>query len=145
MNLGDRHLSLQRLLGEFDHGISFADHRAFADAHEQAHPVGQDLAGGEATGVLRPGPREVGLVAVHLAGHAQRVADEIAAAEPPADGDGTVDRKAQVAVGSGSLPVWDFIAAAPDALRVVELDDSQGSLIDAVRESRSYLLAGPDT
>jgi sugar phosphate isomerase/epimerase len=61
------------------------------------------------------------------------------------DGDGTVDRKAQVAVGSGSLPVWDFIAAAPDALRVVELDDSQGSLIDAVRESRSYLLAGPDT
>ena len=59
------------------------------------------------------------------------------------DGDGTIDPKAQVAVGSGSLPVWDFIAAAPDALRVVELDDSQGSLIDAVRESRSYLLAGP--
>jgi sugar phosphate isomerase/epimerase len=59
------------------------------------------------------------------------------------DGDGTLNFKAQVPVGSGSLPVWDFIAAAPDALRVVELDDSDGSLIDAVRDSRSYLLAGP--
>src|SRR4029453_9344949 len=51
------------------------------------------------------------------------------------DGDGTLDTKAQVAVGSGSLPVWDFIAAAPDALRVVELDDTQGSVLDAVRMS----------
>jgi sugar phosphate isomerase/epimerase len=59
------------------------------------------------------------------------------------DGDGTLNTKAQVAVGSGSLPVWDFIAAAPDALQVVELDDTQGSVIDAVRMSRSYLLAGP--
>jgi sugar phosphate isomerase/epimerase len=59
------------------------------------------------------------------------------------DGDGTLDTKAQVAVGSGSLPVWDFIAAAPDALQVVELDDSQGSVLEAVRMSREYLLAGP--
>ncbi len=59
------------------------------------------------------------------------------------DGDGTLDTKAQVAVGWGSLPVWDFIAAAPDALRVVELDDTQGSVLDAVRMSREYLLAGP--
>jgi sugar phosphate isomerase/epimerase len=58
------------------------------------------------------------------------------------DGDGTLDPKAQVAVGSGSLPVWDIIDAAPDALRVVELDDTQGSVIDALRDSRSFLHAG---
>ena len=58
------------------------------------------------------------------------------------DGDGSTDNKKQVAVGSGSLPVWDFIAAAPDALRVVELDDSEGDLLDAVRDSRAYLTAG---
>lgn len=58
------------------------------------------------------------------------------------DGDGSLDTKTQVAVGSGSLPVWDYIAAAPDALRVVELDDSSGDLLDAVRDSRTYLLAG---
>ena len=40
------------------------------------------------------------------------------------------------------MPVWDFMAAAPDALRVVELDDSEGDLVEAVRASRAYLLAG---
>jgi sugar phosphate isomerase/epimerase len=58
------------------------------------------------------------------------------------DGDGTLNTKAQVAVGSGVLPVWDIIDAAPDALRVVELDDTEGSVIDALRDSRDYLLAG---
>jgi sugar phosphate isomerase/epimerase len=58
------------------------------------------------------------------------------------DGDGTLNTKAQVAVGSGSLPVWDIIDAAPDALRVMELDDTEGDIMDAVRDSRDYLLAG---
>jgi sugar phosphate isomerase/epimerase len=60
------------------------------------------------------------------------------------DGDGTLDTKKQVPVGSGSLPVWDYLAAAPDALRVVELDDSEGDLVDAVRASREFLLAGSE-
>jgi sugar phosphate isomerase/epimerase len=60
------------------------------------------------------------------------------------DGDGSLDTKNQVAVGAGSLPVWDYMAAAPDALRVVELDDSQDDLVDAVRASREYLIAGKD-
>lgn len=58
------------------------------------------------------------------------------------DGDGTLDTKKQVAVGSGSLPVWDYISAAPEALDVVELDDSAGDLVDAVRVSRAYLSDG---
>ena len=58
------------------------------------------------------------------------------------DGDGTLDTKKQVAVGAGVLPVWDFIDAKPDALRVVELDDSSGDLLTAVRDSRAYLSAG---
>jgi sugar phosphate isomerase/epimerase len=58
------------------------------------------------------------------------------------DGDGSTDTKKQVAVGSGVLPVWDFIDVAPDALRVVELDDSSGDLLEAVRDSRAYLSAG---
>jgi sugar phosphate isomerase/epimerase len=58
------------------------------------------------------------------------------------DGDGSTDTKKQVAVGSGSLPVWNFLDAAPDALRVVELDDSSGDLLEAVRDSRAYLSAG---
>src|SRR5215216_2168842 len=39
------------------------------------------------------------------------------------DGDGTLDTSKQVPVGSGVVPVWDIIDAAPEALRVVELDD----------------------
>ena len=59
------------------------------------------------------------------------------------DGDGGLDTSTQVPVGSGRLPVWDFLAAAPDALRVVELDDSAGDLVEATAASRRFLLAGP--
>jgi sugar phosphate isomerase/epimerase len=55
------------------------------------------------------------------------------------DGDGSMDNKKQVAVGSGSLPVHDFMDAAPNALFVVELDDSAGDLVEAVGASREYL------
>jgi hypothetical protein len=57
------------------------------------------------------------------------------------DGDGTLDTKKQVPVGSGVIPIADIIAAAPSALRVVELDDSEGDLLDAVRVSREFLVA----
>jgi sugar phosphate isomerase/epimerase len=57
------------------------------------------------------------------------------------DGDGTLDTSKQVPVGSGVLPVWDIIDAAPEALRVVELDDSEIDVLDAVRASREFLLA----
>ena len=61
------------------------------------------------------------------------------------DGDGSLDDKKQVAVGSGSLPIWEFIAAAPNALRVVELDDSTEDLLTAIRVSRDYLLDQKDS
>jgi sugar phosphate isomerase/epimerase len=56
------------------------------------------------------------------------------------DGDGSLDTSKQVAVGSGVLPVRDIIEAAPDALRVVELDDSETDLFEAIRASREFLL-----
>ena len=58
------------------------------------------------------------------------------------DGDGSLDNKKQVAVGAGVVPVDDFMAAAPSALFVVELDDSEGDLVEAVGASRDYLVAG---
>ena len=45
-----------------------------------------------------------------------------------------------IAVGSGSLPVNEFMAAAPNALFVVELDDSEGDLVEAVGASREFLV-----
>jgi len=55
------------------------------------------------------------------------------------DGDGSLDPKAQTAVGSGTLPVLDFLAAAPNALRVIELDDTEGDRMAAVAASRAFL------
>ena len=55
------------------------------------------------------------------------------------DGDGTLDNKAQVAVGDGTIAVRDILAAAPQALRVVELDDFSGEIFDAVEGSYSFL------
>ena len=67
-----------------------------------------------------------------------RLGDRVAALHVK-DGDGTLNTKAQTAVGSGILPVLDFLAAAPHALRVVELDDSAGDRMQAVADSRTYL------
>lgn len=55
--------------------------------------------------------------------------------------DGAVSRddQDQTAVGSGSLDVEAILAAAPQALRVVELDGFNGDIFDAVRDSFAYL------
>jgi sugar phosphate isomerase/epimerase len=56
------------------------------------------------------------------------------------DGDGSLETRRQVPLGAGLLPVREILAAAPSALRVVELDDSAGDLFDAVRIGRELLL-----
>lgn len=58
------------------------------------------------------------------------------------DGDGTLDNKAQVAVGDGVIAVAEILAAAPTALRVVELDDFTGDIFEAVAGSFTYLTQG---
>ncbi|MGV8895288.1 MAG: sugar phosphate isomerase/epimerase family protein [Rhodoglobus sp.] len=55
------------------------------------------------------------------------------------DGDISEDNKAQVAVGSGRMPVADVLAAAPQAVRVVELDDFSGDVFDALADSVTFL------
>jgi predicted small integral membrane protein len=56
------------------------------------------------------------------------------------DGDGTRDNKKQVAVGQGSIPVWDYINATPNLkYGVVELDDSEGDRFVAIADSFAYL------
>jgi sugar phosphate isomerase/epimerase len=57
------------------------------------------------------------------------------------DGDGSLDTSKQVPLGSGVVPVWDIVDAAPEALRVVELDNSETDLLEAVRAGREFLLA----
>jgi sugar phosphate isomerase/epimerase len=61
------------------------------------------------------------------------------------DGDGSLDTTQQVAVGAGMLPIREIVAAAPWALRVVELDDTAGDMFDAIRASREFLLGGSQT
>lgn len=55
------------------------------------------------------------------------------------DGPGTTDTKDQVAVGAGSLPIRAIIGAAPHALRVVELDDSNSDRFEAIADSYAFL------
>ena len=57
------------------------------------------------------------------------------------DGPATPDPLDQVAVGQGELPVRDILAAAPQALRVVELDDTRGDRFQAVADSVAWLRA----
>lgn len=56
------------------------------------------------------------------------------------DGDGSLDTSQQVAAGRGAVPIPAILAAAPDALRVVELDDTAGDLLAAVRDGHDYLI-----
>ncbi|PFG29172.1 sugar phosphate isomerase/epimerase family protein [Paramicrobacterium agarici] len=55
------------------------------------------------------------------------------------DGPATAEAKDQVPVGQGSLDIPAILAAAPNALRVIELDDSRTDRFDAVVESLDYL------
>jgi len=55
------------------------------------------------------------------------------------DGDGTLNNKAQTAVGDGTIAIAEILAAAPQALRVVELDDFEGEIFDAIEGSFKYL------
>ena len=57
------------------------------------------------------------------------------------DGDLSRDNLAQVAVGSGRMPVADVLAASPQAVRVVELDDFAGDVFDALADSVAFLTA----
>ena len=59
------------------------------------------------------------------------------------DGPLTADPSSQVAVGDGKMPVWDVIGAAKSLeAGVIELDDFQGEMFDAVQDSYNFLTAG---
>jgi sugar phosphate isomerase/epimerase len=58
------------------------------------------------------------------------------------DGPGTEDELDQLAVGDGTMPIAEIIAAAPNALRVVEVDDSRLDLFDVITRSFENLAAG---
>ncbi|GAA4677377.1 sugar phosphate isomerase/epimerase family protein [Frondihabitans cladoniiphilus] len=55
--------------------------------------------------------------------------------------DGPIDKddKHQVAVGRGAMPVRDILAAARQALPVIELDDHEGDIFKALAQSIEFL------
>ncbi len=57
------------------------------------------------------------------------------------DGDISRDDLGQRAVGDGRMPVLDVLAAAPGAVRVIELDDYAGDVFDALERSVQFLAA----
>ncbi|MER6942940.1 sugar phosphate isomerase/epimerase [Nonomuraea sp. NPDC000554] len=56
------------------------------------------------------------------------------------DGPGVKDAP-HTAVGAGVMPVRDILAAAPGALRIVELDSCEGDVFAALADSHAYLEA----
>ncbi|MFZ4893879.1 sugar phosphate isomerase/epimerase family protein [Plantibacter sp. Mn2098] len=55
------------------------------------------------------------------------------------DGDASRDTKKQLPSGAGVIPVLDILAAAPQALRVVEFDDFDGDIFAGLTESFEFL------
>ena len=55
--------------------------------------------------------------------------------------DGPVNRdvKAQLPAGEGSMDVPAVLAAAPDAVRVIEFDDYTGDVFDGLAASLAYV------
>lgn len=68
----------------------------------------------------------------------QRLGEQVIAVHIK-DGPGTKENKDQVAVGSGSQPIADILAATPNALHVVELDDSRDDRFQAIADSFTFL------
>jgi sugar phosphate isomerase/epimerase len=59
------------------------------------------------------------------------------------DGDLATDASGQVPAGQGRVPVAEVLAAAPDALRVVEFDSYDGDIFDGLAASHAYLTGSP--
>ncbi|MBZ2198188.1 sugar phosphate isomerase/epimerase family protein [Occultella gossypii] len=57
------------------------------------------------------------------------------------DGPATRDTKAQLPAGQGVVPVAEILAAAPEALRVIEFDDFDGDVFDGLAQSLAWLKA----
>jgi sugar phosphate isomerase/epimerase len=70
----------------------------------------------------------------------KRLGDRVTAVHVK-DGPATPDPLDQVPVGQGDLAVHEILAAAPHALRVVELDDTRGDRFQAVADSIAWLRA----
>jgi sugar phosphate isomerase/epimerase len=56
------------------------------------------------------------------------------------DGGLNTDGSGQVPAGQGRVPVADVLAAAPNALRVVEFDAYDGDVFDGIAASRAFLV-----
>jgi sugar phosphate isomerase/epimerase len=55
------------------------------------------------------------------------------------DGDKSRDTKAQLPAGEGAMDIPAVLAAAPDAMRVLEFDDYAGDTMDGLAASLAYL------
>lgn len=55
------------------------------------------------------------------------------------DGGLATDASGQVPAGQGRVPIPDVLAAAPDALRVIEFDAYDGDLFEAIAASHAFL------
>jgi len=128
-----------------------ARHGVRVGYHNHAHELESDLGGTSAFEVLAQrlaevAPEvvlEVDTYWVAVGGHdplalLQRLGDQVVAVHLK-DGPATAEVLDQVALGRGTLPVTAIAAAAPHALRVIELDDSRGDRFTAVADSLSFL------
>jgi len=91
-------------------------------------------------------PREVGLEVDAYWAYAggadvpallERLGDHVVALHIK-DGDGSLDTSRQVPAGEGVVPIPAILAAAPRARPIVELDDTAGDMLSAVRASYAY-------
>jgi sugar phosphate isomerase/epimerase len=55
------------------------------------------------------------------------------------DGPRTTDASAQQPAGSGDMPVKEILAAAPDAVRVIEFDAYAGDIFDGIAQSLRFI------
>jgi sugar phosphate isomerase/epimerase len=58
------------------------------------------------------------------------------------DGPATLDKSSQVPLGEGTLNIPAILAAAPQALRVIEFDATDGDVFEAIERSAAYLRDG---
>jgi sugar phosphate isomerase/epimerase len=61
------------------------------------------------------------------------------------DGDISKNNLAQTAVGNGRMPILDVLAASSTATRVIELDDFDGDVFDALADSAAFLTANGES
>lgn len=139
LRIADRLNSLANRAAQFDIQLGYHNHHHELETLSQGAPALLEFAAAlEPEVVLEVDTYWAATGGVDPAELLESLGDKVIAIHLK-DGPATLDISLQVALGEGALNVPAILSAAPNALHVIEFDDTAGDVFEAIERSEKYL------